>query len=268
MSSDGVTAMERSRARVLDYARRLRARETILGYWVIIDTPVSTERLARLGYDYVCFDAQHGLLDYKGILAGMQAIDAGGESVGMVRVGANDPFLIGQALDAGAAGVIVPLVNTAEDAARAVSYAKYGPEGVRSYGPMRSQLRIGPNPADSNAATVVLAMIETPQGLANVEAIAATPGVDGLYIGPSDLTLAVGGAAPADPTVADAFEAALVRIRRACEANGITAGLHTRSGDEAAKRMSEGFTMLTVAGDITHLEAAAQAHLDTARGGR
>ena len=112
--------MERSRERVLDYARRVRARETILGYWVIIDSPVSTERLARLGYDYVCFDAQHGLLDYKGILAGMTAIDAGGESVGMVRVGANDPFLIGQALDAGAAGIIVPLVNTAEDAARAV----------------------------------------------------------------------------------------------------------------------------------------------------
>jgi len=128
--------MERSRERVLDYARRVRARETILGYWVIIDSPVSTERLARLGYDYVCFDAQHGLLDYKGILAGMQAIDAGGESVGMVRVGGNEPFLIGQALDAGAAGIIVPLVNTAEDAARAVSYAKYGPAGIRSYGPM------------------------------------------------------------------------------------------------------------------------------------
>src|SRR3954463_7557939 len=93
--------------------------------------------------------------------------------------------------------------------------------GIRSYGPTRAALRIGPTPADANATVVVLAMIETPQGLANVEAIAATPGVDGLYIGPSDLTLAVGGADPADPTVADAFEAALVRIRRACEANGI-----------------------------------------------
>src|SRR3954454_6511077 len=101
----------------------------------------------------------------------------------------------------------------------------------------------GPPPSEANAAGVVLPMIETPQGLANVEAIASTPGVDGLYIGPSDLTLAVGGADPADPAVAAAFEAALVRIRGACEANGITAGLHTRSGDEAAKRISEGFTM-------------------------
>ncbi len=258
--------MERSRERVLDYARRVRARETILGYWVIIDSPVSTERLARLGYDYVCFDAQHGLLDYKGILAGMTAIDAGGESVGMVRVGANDPFLIGQALDSGAAGIIVPLVNTAEDAARAVSFAKYPPTGIRSYGPMRSQLRIGPNPADSNEATVVLAMIETPQGLENVEAIAATPGIDGLYIGPSDLRIAVGGATSTDPAVDEAFEDAVSRVLAAAQSAGIAAGFHTPSGEVAAKRLGQGFTLATVSSDLIHLEQAATAHLKAARG--
>jgi len=260
------TAMERSRERVLDYAQRLRARETILGYWVIIDSPPSTERLARLGYDYVCFDAQHGLLDYKGILAGMTAIDAGGEAVGMVRVGANDPFLVGQALDSGAAGIIVPLVNTAEDAARAVSFAKYPPHGIRSYGPMRSQLRIGPNPADSNAATVVLAMIETPQGLENVEAIAATPGIDGLYVGPSDLRIAVGGATSTDPAVDGAFEEAVSRILAAAESAGIAAGFHTPSGEVAAKRLGQGFTLATVSSDLIHLEQAAAAHLKAARG--
>jgi 4-hydroxy-2-oxoheptanedioate aldolase len=262
----GPTGLERTRARVLDYARRVRGREQIVGYWVIIDSPVSTERLARLGYDYVCFDGQHGLLDYKGILAGMQAIDAGGESVGMVRVGANDPFLIGQALDAGAAGVIVPLVNTAEDAARAVSYAKYGPEGIRSYGPMRSQLRIGPDPAAANQATVVLAMIETPQGLENVEAIAATPGIDGLYIGPSDLRLAVGGATSTDSAVDDVFEAAVERILKAAQDAGIAAGFHTPSGEVAAKRLGQGFTVATVSSDLIHLEQAATAHLKAARG--
>jgi 4-hydroxy-2-oxoheptanedioate aldolase len=264
--SGGGTAMERSRERVLDYARRVRARETILGYWVIIDSPASTERLARLGYDYVCFDAQHGLFDYKGILAGMTAVDAGGESVGMVRVGANDPFLIGQALDSGAAGIIVPLVNTAEDAARAVSFAKYPPLGIRSYGPMRSQLRIGPNPADSNEATVVLAMIETPQGLENVEAIAATPGIDGLYIGPSDLRIAVGGATSSDPAVDKAFESAVERILAAAQAAGIAAGFHTPSGEVAAKRLAQGFTLATVSSDLIHLEQAATAHLKAARG--
>jgi 4-hydroxy-2-oxoheptanedioate aldolase len=266
MSGPGQTAMERSRARVLDFAKRVRGREPIVGYWVIIDSPVSTERLARVGYDYVCFDAQHGLLDYKGILAGMQAIDAGGESVGLVRVGGNEPFLIGQALDAGAAGVIVPLVNTAADAARAVAAAKYPPTGVRSYGPMRSQLRIGPNPADSNVATIVLAMIETPQGLANVEEIAATPGVDGLYIGPSDLRLAVGGASSSDSDVDGVFEDAVKGIGAAARSAGIAAGFHTPSGQAAAARLAQGFTLVTVSSDLVHLEQVATAHLAAARG--
>ena len=248
------------------FASKVRRRETVVGYWVVLDSPASTERVARLGYDYVCLDGQHGLFGYSGMVAGLTAIDAAGRAVGLVRVSANDASPIGRALDAGAAGVIVPLVNSAEDAAKAVRASRYPPTGIRSYGPMRSMLRIGPTPAEADDAVVVLAMIETPEGLANVESIAATPGIDGLYIGPSDLTLAIGGAAPNDPSVADAFEEALVRIRRACEENGIAAGLHTRSGEDAAKRISEGFTLLTVAGDITHLEAVAQAHLAAARG--
>jgi 4-hydroxy-2-oxoheptanedioate aldolase len=251
-----------------EFAAKVRNRETLVGYWVVLDAPAMAERLARLGWDYVSLDAQHGLFGYSGMLAALTAIDAGGRSVGLVRVAANDATPIGRALDAGAAGVIVPLVNTAEDAAKAVSASRYPPVGIRSYGPMRSMLRIGPTPAEADASVVVLAMIETPEGLDNVEAIAATPGLDGLYIGPSDLTLAVGGTTSTDPAVADAFEAALVRIRRACEDNGIAAGLHTRSGEEAAKRASEGFTVLSVAGDAQHLEALAKAHLDAARSDR
>ncbi len=251
-----------------EFATKVRNRETLVGYWVVLDSPAMAERLARLGWDYVSLDAQHGLFGYSGMLAALTAIDAGGRSVGMVRVAANDATPIGRALDAGAAGVIVPLVNTAEDAAKAVSASRYPPVGIRSYGPMRSMLRIGPTPAEADASVVVLAMIETPEGLDNVEAIAATPGLDGLYIGPSDLTLAVGGTTSTDPSVADAFEAALVRIRRACEDNGIAAGLHTRSGEEAAKRISEGFTVLSVAGDAQHLEAIAKSHLDAARSDR
>jgi len=114
---------------VAAFAQRIRSRELVLGYWVVLDSPVSTERLARVGYDYICFDAQHGLLAYPGVLAGLMAVDAGGRSVGLVRVGANDPFHIGQALDAGAVGVIVPLVNTADDAARALAAATYPPSG-------------------------------------------------------------------------------------------------------------------------------------------
>jgi len=131
---------------------------------------------------------------------------------------------------------------------------------------MRSQLRIGPNPADSNDATVVLAMIETPQGLENVEAIAATPGIDGLYIGPSDLRIAVGGATSSDPAVDQAFESAVERILAAAEAAGIAAGFHTPSGEVAAKRLAQGFTLATVSSDLIHLEQAATAHLKAARG--
>ena len=251
-----------------EFAAKVRRRETVVGYWVVLDSPASTERVARLGYDYVSLDAQHGLFGYAGMLAGLTAIDAAGRAVGIVRVAANDAATIGRALDAGAAGVIVPLINSAEEAAKAVAASRYPPAGIRSYGPTRSMLRIGPTPAEANDAVIVLAMIETSEGLADVEAIAATPGLDGLYIGPSDLTLGVGGASPNDPSVADRFEAALVRVRRACEDNGLAAGVHTRSGEEAARRISKGFTLVTVSGDITHLEAVAQAHLLAARGER
>ena len=249
-----------------DLARKIRARERAIGYWSVLDAPIATERIARLGYDYVALDWQHGLIGYTGILHGMQAIDAGGASVGMVRVVANDPTSIGRALDAGAGGVIVPLINTAEDAAAAVAATRYPPHGVRSYGPMRSMLRIGPKPAEADASTLVLAMIETPQGLDNVEAICATPGLDGVYVGPSDLCLAVGGAYPNDPDVAEVFEAALKKVREVAAAAGIAAGIHTPDGGSAARRLGEGYTFATVASDLVHLENTAAAHLAAASG--
>ncbi|SEC51906.1 HpcH/HpaI aldolase family protein [Rhodococcus koreensis] len=249
-----------------EFAARLRGRERIVGYWSVIDSPVSTEWLAHVGWDYIALDLQHGLIGYSGMVAGLTAIDASASTVGMIRVESNDPTPIGRALDAGAAGVIVPLVNTAEEAARAVAAATYPPAGVRSYGPMRSQLRIGPTPSDANRDTVVVVMIETPQGLANVEEICAVPGLDGVYVGPSDLRLAVGGAHPNDPSVDDEFEAALVRVREAAAAAGIAAGIHTPDGSVAARRLAEGYTFATVASDLTHLKAASAAHLKAATG--
>ncbi len=250
-----------------DFADRLRSRQPAVGYWVMIDAPPATERIALVGYDYVVLDAQHGLLDARGILDGLIAIDAAGnETVGLVRVEANNATPIGRALDAGAAGVIVPLVDTAEDAARAVRAAKYPPDGIRSYGPVRSGLRIGPTPADTDAATVVLAMIETRQGLENVAGICATPGLDGVYVGPSDLRLAVGGKYPGDPEVDETFNAALELIARTASAAGVAAGIHTRSGEEARARLSAGYTFATVASDLDHLQGVAAAHLATVRG--
>ncbi|WGW11557.1 aldolase/citrate lyase family protein [Saxibacter everestensis] len=249
----------------MEFARKVRAREQTVGYWIVMDAPVGTERIARLGYDYVCLDAQHGLMGYSGLVANLMAVDAGGKSVGMVRVEENGVTPIGHALDAGAAGVIVPLVNSADEAAAAVSAAKYPPLGIRSYGPMRSGLRVGPTPADANDLTVVLVMIETPQGLENVEEICATPGLDGVYVGPSDLCLAVGGAFPGDPAVSDEFDAALERVSKAAASAGIAAGIHNPDGTTAAKRLAQGYTFATVSSDVVHLERAAADHLAAAK---
>lgn len=250
-----------------EFAERLRRRERLIGYWSVLDSPVSTEWLAHVGYDYIALDMQHGLIGYSGMVAGLTAIDAAHGPVGLIRIEANHPTPIGRALDAGAAGIIVPLVNTAAEAAAAVNAATYPPTGIRSYGPMRSQLRIGPTPAVADADTVVLAMIETPQGLENVESICQTPGLAGVYVGPSDLRLAVGGAHPQDPAVDDEFESALRRVREAAASAGLAAGIHTPDGATAARRLAEGFTFASVASDLTHLKLAAAAHLKAATGG-
>lgn len=250
-----------------EFARRLRARDPLIGYWVVLDAPVATERIAKVGYDYVCLDGQHGLLGYRGLLDGLTAIDArgalGSGTVGLVRVESNAPAPIGRALDAGATGVIVPLVDDAEQAAAAVRSARYA--GARSYGPMRSGLRIGPVPAAADAATVVLAMIETAAGLRNVAEICATPGLDGVYVGPSDLSLALGGRFPQDPDIADDFGAALVTIAGAAADAGIAAGIHTPDGTTARQRLTEGFTFASISCDLVHLEAYAAAQLDATR---
>lgn len=204
-------------------------------------------------------------MGYSGWLHGLMAIDAAG-AAGIVRVPSNNAAFIGQALDAGAAGVIVPLVNNAGEAAAAVQAVRYPPNGMRSYGPMRSALRIGPVPAEADATVLCLAMIETSEGLQNVKEICAVPGIDGVYIGPSDLCLAVGGKFPNDPDVAEEFNAALVAIREAAHNAGVIAAIHTASGEIARQRIAEGFTFVTVASDLTHLEIAAASHLSIARG--
>lgn len=226
---------------------------------------MATERIARTGYDYVVLDAQHGLLGPSALVAGLMAADAAGQAVGMVRVAANDPTCIGQALDAGAGGVIVPLVDGPAEAAAAVAAGKYPPTGRRSYGPIRSRLRLGPAPSDADTATLVLAMIETAPGLAAVADICATPGLDGVYVGTSDLRIALGGTPPEDPSVADEFEAALRTIREVAAQVGVAAGVHTVSGEQAAQRLDEGYTFATIASDISHLEQIAASHLDAAR---
>jgi 4-hydroxy-2-oxoheptanedioate aldolase len=249
----------------VDFAARLRARETVVGYWMTSDNPVATERVARVGFDYVCLDMQHGLIGYAGCVRGLTAIDAAG-AAGAVRVPSNDASWIGRVLDAGARAVIVPLVNSAAEAARAAGACRYPPVGIRSYGPMRSALRIGPNPRQADESVACIVMIETRQGLDSLEAICATPGVDAVYIGPSDLALALGGDQPSAAATLPEFEPALERVRTVAEKAGIAVGFHCPNGQAAAGALAAGFTMVTISNDLNHLEAAAASHLATARG--
>jgi 4-hydroxy-2-oxoheptanedioate aldolase len=252
-----------------DFAESVRNRSALVGFWIGTDNPPMTERLARLGFDYLCLDAQHGLLDDAALLRNLTAADAGshGATAGIVRVAANTARDVGRALDLGAAGVIVPLVDTAEEAAAAVRACRYPPLGGRSYGPVRSSLRVGPDPREANRAVVCAVMIETRAGLGNVEEIAEVPGVDALYVGPSDLSLSLslGSTSPSAGWSTPEFAAALARVRAAAEAAGKACGLHTNTGAAAAGALADGFTFASVSDDIDHLQNAARHALDTAR---
>jgi 4-hydroxy-2-oxoheptanedioate aldolase len=199
-----------------------------------------------------------------------QAAQAGG-AVPLARLAWNEPWLIMRALDLGAAGVILPLIDNAAEAARAVQACRYPPHGKRSYGPVRSELVVGSAAPDVlGEDALCIAMIETRDGLDNVDEIAATPGLDGLYIGPSDLSLALG--LPPRPVAVDpgddrqALVDAIERVRDACTANGLIPGMHCAAGEAAARYAESGFALITVGVDTSWYKAAIRRELETARG--
>ena len=248
----------------MGFAMQLRSRHPTLGYWVACDSAAVAERIARTGYDYVCLDMQHGLLDGAVLVHSLMGVDAGG-CAGVVRVSVNEGEIIGRALDAGARGVIVPLIDSAEDAAEAVAACRYPPVGRRSYGPVRSGLRIGPSPREADNEVACIVMIETRAGLEDVEAICATPGVDGVYIGPNDLSLALGANSPAERDRPPSFKPALERTLSAAKSAGVAVGIHCNSGLEAAVAFAGGFTFASISCDLDHLEAYAAQQCDQAR---
>ena len=248
---------------------RLRARwrtgQPTFGLWAAISSSLTVELAAAAGYDYVCVDMQHGLSDERAMTSMLQAIDAGG-STALVRVAGNEPWLVMRALDLGAAGVIVPLVGSAAEAERAVSACRYPPDGIRSYGPSRAELVLGTTtPSELAAAVLCFVMIETREGLDRLEEIASVPGLDGLYIGPSDLSVALGLV----PRVGGPeLEDAIVRIREVAHAHGLAAGMHCAHGQAASARAAEGFELVTVAVDSWLYRAAVARELADARADR
>jgi 4-hydroxy-2-oxoheptanedioate aldolase len=236
------------------------------GLWCTIPDPFVVELGAALELDYVCLDQQHGLIDYASMVAMIRAAGAAG-CTPIVRVASNEPWLLMRALDAGALGVVVPMVDDGAQAARAAEACRFPPDGRRSYGPIRAASVIGSgDPADLASEVLCVAQIETGAGLENVEEIAATPGLDALYVGPADLALGLGiplGGAGDDPRHVDAVE----RILRACRARGIGAGMHTGSGELARRYAGMGFAMLNLGTDHELLTGAVRRELQAARGG-
>ena len=239
--------------------------DPLLGAWATLGEPRLTLELARSGVGWVGLDAQHGHFDDRSLRDAL-ALRAADAAPMLVRVAANDAALIGRALDAGSDGVVVPLVNSVADATAAVSASHYPPRGARSWGPLPGSRAVhGPGSDDAPLAVPLCAvMVETVAALAAVEGIAAVPGVDMIFVGPFDLSLALG--LDIDDLLSSAEDdAPLARIARACRQAGIRAGAYAGSSDRAALLAAAGFDWIAAATDTGLLALGVQALRDQAR---
>ncbi|MEM7249804.1 MAG: aldolase/citrate lyase family protein [Pseudomonadota bacterium] len=229
--------------------------------WLSISHTFTAEMMARQGFDALCVDMQHGTSELGDVLPMLQAISQT-DTVPVVRVAWNDPAAIMKALDLGAYGIIVPLVNNAEEAALAVSACRYPPVGMRSSGPVRAMHYGGDNYfGEANDEIVVMAMIETKEGLANLDAICATPGLDAVYIGPADLSFALDMAPRAD-NPDPAHLATCDKIRDTAHAHGKKAVMHCAGAEFAAGAIERGFDMVMLTSDLHSMIAGVRLQLD------
>lgn len=248
-------------------AELLQAGDKAIGIFISTDGLVTTEAVARAGYDFLLIDMQHGAANPATLLGQIQAASLGGATP-WVRIPWNDPAAAMRALDCGAHGIVCPMIETVADVERFVGACRYPPVGYRSFGPFRAMMADG-GPREGfearcNEGMLTIAMIETAKALENVEAIARVPHLSGIYIGPSDLGSVLGCGAmavPVDPKVHAAFD----RVVAAANAAGIPAGVHC--GDVAMSRamLARGFRFVTLSTDLMMVSAAAKAGLEAVR---
>jgi 4-hydroxy-2-oxoheptanedioate aldolase len=225
--------------------------------WLAIGNSFSAETMAHQGWDSLTIDLQHGVVDYTALVPMLQAISTT-VTVPMVRVPWLEPGILMKVLDAGAYAVICPMVNTRDDAARLVAYTHYAPRGTRSFGPIRGLLYGGADyPQHANNTIVVFAMIETAEALDNLDAILSVEGLDAIYIGPSDLSLAL-GCKPAFDEVDPKVDQAISHILARAQAHGVVAGIHNGLPEVALARIARGFRFVTVGSDARLMAAASQ----------
>ena len=236
----------------------------VVNGWLAIPNSFSAEVMAHQGWDSLTIDLQHGVIDYAQMVTMLQAISTT-PTVPVVRVPWLEPGILMKALDAGAYAVICPMINSREEAQKLVAYTHYAPRGTRSFGPVRALYYGGADyPERANDTIVTFAMIETAQALDNLDDILSVEGLDAIYIGPSDLSLAL-GCKPTfddvDPKAAQAIDHILARA----QAHGVKAGIHNGRPDVALARIAQGFNFTTVSSDARLLAAGAQQILSAMR---
>ncbi|HLQ19289.1 MAG TPA: aldolase/citrate lyase family protein [Tabrizicola sp.] len=222
---------------------------TAVNGWCAIPSPVTAEIVGRAGFDTVTVDLQHGLIDYQMALTMCQVLQGLPAPV-MVRLPWNEPGIIMKCLDAGFSGLICPMINTAADARRLVEASRYAPLGGRSFGPTRANLVYGPTYArTANEKILLFAMIETREALSNLDAILAVEGIDGVYVGPSDLGLSLGYEPTLEPTASEVIEA-IAQIAARTRAIGRIAGVHTGSPGMLRSMLNQGFHFASLLTDV------------------
>jgi 4-hydroxy-2-oxoheptanedioate aldolase len=240
------------------------AKRTALVGWMSFANPYAAEFMGHAGFDAIVIDLQHGPLYLDAAIPMLQALSAT-PAMPMVRCSANNFFEIGKLLDAGAYSIICPLIEDADDARRFVGACRYPPLGTRSYGPTRGFLYGGPDYFEqANNHIVAWAMIETPQSIQQLDAICAVEGLDGVFIGPTDLSISLGVQPP--PKWREApLSTEIARVLAAARKAGKLAGIYCTTPEMAADMRRAGFDMVVLANDAVMLNAAMQQWLSTAR---
>ncbi len=234
--------------------------------WLTIPSSFSAETMAHQGWDTLTIDMQHGMIDDAALVPMLQAISTT-DTVPVVRVPWLEPGIVMRALDAGAYGVICPMVNTREDAQKLVAYSHYPPRGTRSFGPLRAVLYAGLDYVQhANDTIAVFAMIETAEALDNLDDILSVEGLDAIYIGPSDLSLALGCTPTFDDLEPKAFEAVEHILARA-KAHGVVAGIHNGTPEAARRRITKGFQFVTISSDARLMADGAEQVMRVMRAG-
>jgi 4-hydroxy-2-oxoheptanedioate aldolase len=237
---------------------------SVVNGWLSIPSAFSAEVMAHQGFDSLTVDMQHGVTDYQVAVTMLQAISTT-PVMPLARVPWNDPAILMKSLDAGVYGVICPMINTRSEAEALVRACKYPPRGYRSFGPVRASIYAGNDYVDhANADLVVMPMIETAEALKNLDEILSVDGVDAVYVGPADLSLALGCKPRLDQTDAPVVEAQQ-QIVEACKRHGVVAGIHNATAAYAVKMIAAGYQFVTLASDSRHLAAKAAEEVGVVR---